>query len=309
MSLLRTFLVQLKNNNPWLLLLWNEKHRLQGIFHLKKWNDEQAINCLYKNFAGKLPNLKNPTTFSEKQQWLKLHDHNPLMTVCADKYEVRNYIKQKGYAHILNEVYTVFYTVQNFNVNTLPKKFVAKATHGSGWNLVCENKETINWFVWKRIFNSWLHNNIFWPGREWPYKNMKAGIIIEKFLKDDSGQLTDYKFFCFNGQPKFVQANKGRGTSIHAQNFYDLNWQLLPFGKDLAPMPEIEIVKPYCFNEMLKIAKDVAEPFLFVRVDFYEVNKKVVFGEMTFYPKSGLPDFKPAHYDSIVGEMLKLPVA
>jgi len=230
------------------------------------------------------------------------------MTRCADKIEVRSYVKEKGYAHILSENIAVYKSIEEFKIAELPNRFVLKASHGSGWNLICKNKNEINWFVWKLIMNSWLKNNIFWPGREWPYKHMAARIVCEKYLEDESGQLMDYKFFCFNGEPKFIQANKGRDTDKHAQNFYDVNWKILPFGKDLTPLPEVEIIKPYSFEEMISVAKDLAEPFPFVRIDFYEVNKKMVFGEMTFYPKSGLPDFKPLEYDLIIGDMLKLPL-
>ena len=117
----------------------------------------------------------------------------------------------------------------------------------------------------------------------------------------------DYKFFCFNGKVHFVQVNKGRETKNHAQNFYDLDWNILPFGKDLDPMPDVIIEKPKCFNEMIEISKDLSKEFPFVRVDLYEVNGKVIFGEMTFYPKSGLPDFSPIKYDAIIGDLLILP--
>lgn len=304
---IRKYVVHLKNTNPWLLLLWNEKHRVQGRYQLKKWNDVQAIVNLYKNFSGKEPNLQNPKTFSEKQQWLKLNYHNPLTTICADKIAVRQHIAEKGYPHILSEIIATYTSINTFKIKELPNKFVLKASHGSGWNLIVKDKEKVNWFVWKKIMQSWLKNNIFWPGREWPYKNMPVGIICEAYMEDVSGQLMDYKFFCFNGVPTFVQANKGRDTKQHAQNFYDLNWKILPFGKDLEPIPEMIIPKPVTFNEMVKIASELSQPFPFVRVDFYEVNKKVIFGEMTFYPKSGLPDFKPLEYDLIIGEMLTLP--
>lgn len=299
--------MHLKNTNPWFFLLWNEKHRLQGKFHLKKWNDEQAIMRLYKNFSGKKPNLQNPKTFSEKQQWLKLNYYNPQQIICADKFEVREFIIEKGYKHILNDVLGIYQNIDDLDLKTLPNKFVLKATHGSGWNLICKDKNRINWFVWKKILNSWLKNNIFWPGREWPYKDMPARIICETYLEDDSFGLQDYKLFCFNGKVKFIQANKGRDTKDHAQNFYDLNWNILPFGKDLKPLPNVKIEKPKKLNEMIQIASSLSIDFPFVRVDFYEVKSKIIFGEMTFYPKSGLPDFVPVEYDKIIGDYLKLP--
>jgi len=229
------------------------------------------------------------------------------MPVCSDKYEVRNYLIQKGYGSLLNELIAVFESVDKIDVAKLPEKFVLKATHASGWNLICKDKKGINWWIWKRIIKSWLQHNFFWYGREWNYKDMKPRLVCEKYMEDESGGLMDYKFFCFNGNPKFVQANKGRGKKVHAQNFYDLDWKLQPFGKDLIPIPEIEIPKPKSMEQMIEIAKDLAIPFPYVRVDFYEVHEKIIFGELTFFPASGMPDFVPTDYDKIVGEMLVLP--
>ena len=304
---MRAFLVNLKNTIPFLLYIWSLQQKLKGVKNLKKYSDKEAILKLYKNYSGKLPNLEQPNTFSEKLQWMKLNYQNPLMTICADKWEVRDYLKKKGYGALLSNVISVHDTINDFQVEKLPKNFVVKATHGSGWNLICTDKEKINWFWWKKIMNIWLHNNIFWPGREWPYMSMKPRLIVEEFLTDISGQLMDYKFFCFNGKVHFVQANKGRETKNHAQNFYNLDWNILPFGKDLEPRPDISIEKPLNLIKMSEIAEDLSKEFPFVRVDFYEVNGKVIFGEMTFYPKSGLPDFTPIKYDAIIGDLLILP--
>ncbi len=304
---LRDILVRLKNENPWLLFIWLENQRKKGIKSLQNLDDTAAINKLFKDYTGKLPNLMEPKTWGEKQQWLKLHYHNPIQTTCSDKYEVRKFIEEKGYGDTLNDLIAVFYDIKDFDSKILPNRFVIKASHGSGWNFVCKDKSKVNWFIWKKIMNSWLKNNIFWPGREWPYKNMKPSVIVEKYLEDESGQLMDYKFFCFDGDVRFVQANKGRGSANHAQNFYDLNWSILPFGKDLVPRPDINIPKPSKLEEMIAMAKDLSQGFPFVRVDLYETNKKIVFGELTFYPKSGLPDFTPPKYDDILGEYIVLP--
>lgn len=305
--MIRSYLVNLKNKNPFLFYLWSYNQKQKGIKKLKQFSDKEAIVKLYEDYSEKKPNLENPTTFSEKLQWLKLYYHNELSTICADKYEVRAYLIKKGYADLLNEVIAVYDNINDFDSTVLPEKFIIKATHGSGWNLICTNKRQINWFIWKKIMQLWLTNNIFWPGREWPYKNMKPRLIVETFLTDKSGQLMDYKFFCFNGKPYFIQANKGRDTQNHAQNFYDLDWNIQPFGKDLKPRPDIEIEPPVQLKEMIRIAEDLSADFPFVRVDFYEVEGKIVFGEMTFYPKSGLPDFTPPEYDQILGDLLQLP--
>ena len=304
---IRAYLVFLKYNNPWLLLIWHKNQQRKGVQNLKSYSDIDAIHKLYLGYSGKPPNLENPKTFSEKQQWLKLNYHNPLMTICADKQKVRAYLMDKGYKNILSNIIGYYKSLDEVIIENLPNKFVLKAAHGSGWNLIVNDKRKVSWKPWKKIMQCWLDDNIFWPGREWPYKNMPAGIICEEYMEDKSGQLMDYKFFCFNGEVKFVQANKGRDTNEHAQNFYDLDWNILPFGKDLEPLPHINIEQPESLKEMISIAKDLSKDFPFVRVDLYEVNGKVIFGEMTFFPKSGLPDFTPIKYDAIIGDMLKLP--
>ena len=304
---MREFLVNLKNTNPFLLYIWTKQQQKKGKISIAKFSDKEAIINLYSSYAGRKPNLTNPTTFSEKLQWLKLNYQNPLQTNCADKFLVRDYLTNKGYESILSKVILVVEQIEDLNIKSLPKKFVIKATHGSGWNLICTDKKKVNWFWWKKIMNIWLHNNIYWPGREWPYKNMKPRLIVEEFMTDKSGLLMDYKFFCFNGKAKFIQANKGRDTPNHAQNFYDLEWKILPFGKDLKPRPDITIDAPSCMQQMIEIAEDLAREFPFVRVDFYEVNGKVIFGELTFYPKSGLPDLTPPEYDEILGSYFELP--
>ncbi|WP_457617690.1 ATP-grasp fold amidoligase family protein [Lutibacter sp.] len=307
MKKIREILTRLKNNNLLLYYIWTEFVRLKGKKALEKYTDLEAVTNMYFAYSRRYPNLKNPTLFSEKMQWLKLYYHNPNMEIAADKYEVRNFIKQKGYANLLNKLIQVFEKVEDIQLDKLPEKFVLKASHGSSWNLIVNNKSKINWFLWKRILKSWLKHNIFWNGREWVYKNSKPRLVCEAYLEDKSGALMDYKFHCFHGKPMFIQANNGRGQKVHAQNFYDLNWKLAPFGKDLTPLPEVNIPKPHCFKEMLKIAKDLAAEFLYVRVDFYEVNKKIIFGELTFFPASGMPDFKPPEYDKIWGDFLILP--
>lgn len=307
LSTIREKLVSLKNNNPWLYYVWLENHKRKGIRNLKELTDIEAIAKLYQNYCGVSPNIDSPKDWGEKMQWLKLNYHNPLQTLCSHKFEVRKYIIGKGFGHTLNEVILNLKDVNSLRVENLPNQFVAKASHGSGWNLICRDKSQINWFIWKKIFKNWLTNNIFWEGREWPYRNMEPSIVFEKYLEDESGALMDYKFFCFDGEVHFVQANKGRGTERHAQNFYDLEWNILPFGKDLVPLPDVDIPKPKLFDEMITMAKELSGDFPFVRVDLYETNKRIIFGELTFYPKSGLPDYTPSEYNSTIGDLLNLP--
>lgn len=304
---IRSFLVSLKNNNLLFFYIWSESLRHRGIRELKKFSDVQAINKLYFSYSGRYPDLENPKLFSEKMQWLKLNYFDAELQIAADKFKVREYLSKKGYSGLLNEILQIYENIDDLKLKDLPKGFVIKASHGSGWNLIVRDKKKINWIVWRLILKSWLKHNIFWNGREWVYKNIKPRLVCEKYLEDESGALMDYKFHCFNGVPKFIQANNGRGQKVHAQNFYDLDWEFLPFGKDLTPIPEVKIPKPFNLQKMYKIATDLATKFPYVRVDFYEVNQKIIFGELTFFPASGMPDFKPVEYDKIWGEMLDLP--
>ncbi len=267
-------------------------------------NDEKAVIHYYKKKSGGLiPDLISPKTFSEKQQWYKLNSHNPLMSKCADKHDVREYIIDCGYEHLLNESYGVYDSVKDIPLEKFPQQFVLKAAHASGWNLIVKNKDDINWKKEKALMKLWLKQDIYWSGREWVYKKLKKRIVAEKYLEDESGGLMDYKFYCFNGKPEFLQLEVGRYTAQNTRNFYNMNWEIMPFGKELPHNPDIKVEKPYAFEEMKKIATDLSKPFSYVRVDLYQVGGKVYFGELTFFPAGGAPDFVPKEYDKIVGDM------
>lgn len=268
------------------------------------FSDEKAVKKYYKKKSGGFDvDLKNPSTFSEKQQWYKLYSNNPLMAQCADKHDVRQYIIDCGYEHLLNEQYGVYNSVEEIPLEKLPNRFVLKASHASGWNLIVRNKSKVNWKQEKATMKLWLKQDIYWSGREWVYKNLQKRIVAEKYLEDESGGLLDYKFYCFNGEPKFLQLEVGRFTTHNTRNFYDMQWNLMPFGKELPHNPNISMPTPLCFEEMKKIARDLCKPFSFVRVDLYQVGGKVYFGELTFFPAGGAPDFVPNKYDQIVGDM------
>ena len=273
----------------------------------KVLSDEKAVIRYYKKKSGgKIPNLENPQTFSEKLQWYKLNARKPLMEQCADKFAVREYIQSLGYGHLLNDLLGVYDRVEDIDFAALPDRFVIKAAHGSGFNIIVKDKSELNLRHTKRMLKSWLHQNIAWSGREWVYMNMPRRIVIEKYLEDETGGLRDYKFYCFNGVSAIMQLEVGRFTEHNTRNFYDMDWKLLPFGKELPHDPNIKVEKPEMFEEMKKIASDLCKPFQYVRVDLYQVGGKVYFGELTFFPAGGAPDFVPSEYDAIVGKMWRL---
>lgn len=302
-------LKRLKDDNPYIHYLWLQTtYRHRWLENVKK-TDLDCINSIYKSYCGHLPNLDNPTKFSEKMQWMKLHYRNDLMPIVGNKYTVRDYLEKKGYGYLLNDIIAVYFDIKDFDTSVLPDQFVLKASHSSGWNLVVKDKSRINWRIWKKHMEYWLTHDIAWNGREWHYGEMKPSIVCEKYLEDNSGGLMDYKFYCFDGEPKFMQLNVDRGLPTATQNYYDLDWNLLPFGKTHKHNPNIVAEKPAKFDEMVRLAAELSKSFPYVRMDFYEANGRVYFGEFTFFPCSGMPDFIPSEWDDKVGDMLNLPKA
>lgn len=310
-SNIRKFLVGMKEDSLLLKYIWLLSLERRAKREKATMSDVDCINAMYFRQIGHYPDLEHPKTFSEKMQWLKVHYRNELMPIVADKYAVREYLEQQGYGYLLNDLLAVYDDISKLDINSLPKRFVFKASHGSGsgWNCVVKDKAKVNWFLWKKFMRYWLRNDIAWQGREWHYATMKPHVIFEKYLEDKSGGLMDYKFYCFNGEPAFLQVNVDRGLPTSTQNYYDLDWKLLPFGKSQPHNPNANVECPDHFQEMIKVARELSKPFPYVRVDFYEANDRLYFGEFTFFPASGLPDFIPAEWDEKVGAMLTLPKA
>src|SRR5690625_2302347 len=272
-------------------------------------NDYAYITGEYKKRYGREINLKNPQTISEKLQWLKLFYRNENMPICSDKYDIRLYLQKYGYEHLLNEVIAIYQTpkeIDNINIDALPKSFVAKATHGSGWNFICEDKNKVNWKLQKKIFKQWLKLNLYVFGREWNYKDLRPKILIEKFI--DEHPLNDYKFICFNGKPKSIQVNSVVNGKKY-MDFYDMDWDRLGIMYKSYNQAQKAVPKPKHFEEMMKIAKDLAQEFPYVRVDFYNFKNTILLGELTFFPVGGLKPIIPntEKYENLFGSYLELP--
>lgn len=201
------------------------------------WSDEKFLKRKYKLILGHSLNLKNPTLFSEKLQWLKLHDRKPIYTTMVDKYEAKKYV-----ANIIGEQYIiptlgVWDKFEDIDFNKLPNQFVLKCTHDSGGLVICRDKRKFDVKAAKKKINRSLKRNYFWQGREWPYKNVKPRVIAEKYMEDaQSGELKDYKFFCFNGMPKFMYISNDRGMIPHT-DFFDMNKASLSFRLKDPPSP------------------------------------------------------------------------
>lgn len=264
---------------------------------------------MYQARMDKKLDLNNPTTFNEKLQWLKLYDRNPLYPTLVDKYEVREYVKNKIGNQYLVPLLGVWDNFQDIDFSKFPNQFVLKTTHDSGGVVICSDKNKIDKIEVKKKINNSLRRNYYYGKREWPYKNVNPLIISEEYLNDEkSDELKDYKFFCFNGEVKVILVVEGIGSTKNPKrNFYDEEWNLLPFNEEGASNITKKVDKPKNYSEMIEIAEKLSQDISFVRVDLYEVNDKIYFGELTFTPQAGFNKFDPDEYDSILGSWLNLP--
>lgn len=289
-------------------LIRNQETRFKILHLLKYISDEKMVKLQYKIKLGRTLNFKNTRRFTEKLQWYKLYYRSPLMTQCADKYSVREYIKSKGLNNILNKLYAVYNSADEIDISSLPERFVMKTTNGSGTNYFCTDKSKFPLEDVKTSLRDWMKRDIYASGREWSYKDVVPKIIVEELLEDKVNKfkgINDYKFLCFNGKPKYVVLDVDRHVG-HKRNIYDTDWNFIDVVTD-HPNIEDNIVKPEGFEEMLNIANILAEDFPFVRVDLYWVNGKIYFGELTFYPWTGYVQFEPDQFDYQLGECFILP--
>lgn len=270
--------------------------------------DKFMIKIQYWIKTGRKLNLSNPRRFTEKLQWYKLNHRDPLMTKCADKYGVREYIISKGYGEILVPLYGVYNRVEDIDFEKFPDKFVLKTTNGSRTNLLCEDKDKLNIDDTKGVLKKWLIKRTSKAGREWPYYNIKPRIICEQFLdKDKNNDLVDYKFVCFAGNVACVFVNAERySDDVMRFGIYDKNFKHLPYTRKGLRNTDDTINKPINYDKMVEIAETLSKDFPHVRVDLYNIDGKIYFGEMTFFHGSGYINFEPDEFDFILGEQFKI---
>ncbi|MDY4032190.1 MAG: glycosyltransferase [Pyramidobacter sp.] len=265
---------------------------------LKRW---------YKFYKGEDLDLNTPLTFNEKIQWLKLFDNSPLKTRLADKYLVRDWIAEQIGEEYLIPLLGVWNGFDEIDFETLPQQFVLKTNHTSGGNVIVKDKSKLDFADAKEKINGWMNINFgFRNGLELQYGDIPRKIIAEKYMADLAGDIEDYRFFCFNGTPRYVWVDLASGSPQHKRSIFDLNWKLQNIRVNY-PLIKPTPVKPENFDEMLKFAYKLCAPFVFVRVDFYSVNGKTYFGEMTFTPQSGMGTWKPEKANRQYGDLIKLP--
>ena len=252
-------------------------------------------------------NFDNLTTFSEKIQWLKLYDSTPIKTKLSDKYLVKEYVKEKIGEKYLIPLIGVYDKFDEINFKNLPNQFVIKCNHGSGYNIIVKNKTNLNISKARNKINKWMNRNYaFYTGLELHYRDIKRKIIIEKYMDDNTGDLTDYKINCFNGKPYFLWVDINR-HSAHKRNIYDLNFNLLPYTIDPKYPHFSSIKRPKNLEKMIELATILSQNFSYARVDFYEVNNNIYFGEITFTSFNGRPIITPEYFEKKLSSLLILP--
>jgi len=267
------------------------------------------LRVRYYFYIEKKLNLKNPITFHEKLQWLKLNYRNPILNKLADKFEVRNFVASRiGENHLIPLIGGPWGKFEDIDFDMMPKQFVLKTTHDSGGVVICSNKDIFDNHAAKEFLNTHLRRKFYWIGREWSYKNITPRIIAEKLMVDESGyELKDFKIFCFNGVPKVIQVDFDRFTE-HKRNFYSTDWKYLGFTTNIHPTdPDIKISRPKSLDSMLSIAEKLSKGLPHVRVDLYMIYDEIYFGELTFYHESGFAKFNIEKWDTTLGEWLELP--
>lgn len=264
----------------------------------------------YKNTFKKKLDLENPKTFNEKGMWLKLYKYNgsPVIKQCADKFKVREYVRDKGCSEILNDVISVVDDVEQINWDKLPKQFVIKWNFGCGYNLICNDKTNLDIDKAIKQLKKWKRKKYYLYYSEMQYKKVNKKIIIEKYLKSSSGvQPEDYKFFCFNGKAEYVMICSGRETGNVKFLFFDREWKFIKINKQGMNLDDdFTIEKPSGMDKMFEYADRLSKGFPFVRVDFYNIEGKIIFGELTFTPAGFLDVGYTEQGEKILGEKISL---
>lgn len=273
------------------------------------FSDEAFLKMKYRLIMGKKLDLDNPKTFNEKLQWLKLHDRKPEYTMMVDKYAVRGYIAEKLGEEYLIPLLGVWDDPDDIDFDALPDKFVLKCNHNSGTGMcICRDKSKLDIEKAKKELRKGLKQDYYLTGREWPYKNVKRKIVAEKYMVDSNNpdDLVDYKFMCFNGRAdfSFVCSDRFSEKGLHV-TFFDRDWNVMPFERHY-PYLKNGFPKPNNYEKMIEFSEKLSHGIPFVRVDFYEIDGKIYFGELTFYPGGGYEEFTPEEWDYKIGNYINL---
>lgn len=272
-------------------------------------NDKNYYRLQYYVILGRFPNIDNPVLFTEKLQWLKLYDHNPVYTKIVDKYEVKNIISKIIGDKYLIPTLGVWNSPEEIDFDSLPNQFVLKTTFGGGGDgiVICRDKSRLNIDETIKKLKKSFNTDPYIRAREWPYKNVPRRIIAEQYMEDDSGELRDYKFYCFNGVPKVMLVASNRFTN-HNFNYFDMDFNVLPITSAMGAQSDVKMERPEGFEEMKEVATKLSRNFAHVRVDLYSSGGKVLFGELTLYDSSGYDDLNSKEWNKRFGDWITLPL-
>ena len=270
--------------------------------------DKIYLKILYKNIFNKKLNLDNPQTFNEKLQWLKLNDRNDIYTTMVDKDEAKRYVKKIIGAKYIIPTLGVYDDYDDINFDELPNQFVIKCTHDSGGLVICKDKRKFDKENSRKKINHCLKKNFYYDFREWPYKNIKPRIIVEKYIEDSNSKLIDYKIQCINGKVDNIFLCIDRDSDEGVKYYYfDKNWNYLNYcNYDNVNLDKLELKKPENFDEMVLVAEKLSNGFPEMRIDLYNVDGKIYFGEITLYTNAGFDTTITEEADEIMGKRLKL---
>ncbi len=273
--------------------------------------DKLYLTILYYRYFHRLINWRNPKTFTEKLQWLKLYDRNPLYTELADKITVKAFVKKTIGEKYIIPTLQIWDKAENIDLKDLPDKFILKCNHDSHSKIRCLDKNQLDLKFIKKHFKTKININPYYIYREWTYKNIKPYIFAEKLLEDPKGDLVDDKIMCFNGKAKFIEVNSNRffqdNEKALQETIYDLNWNKTNISQGKMPPSPITLPKPTKLEEMIQLSEKLSQNIPHVRVDWYCPNGELFFGELTFYDGSGLVPFNKYEYDIQIGNWLTLP--
>ncbi len=274
--------------------------------------DTMYLKLLYKLLVGKRLNLKNPQTYNEKLQWLKIHDHNPLYTTMVDKYAVKKYVSEKIGAEYVIPTLGVWDNPEDVDFSILPNQFVLKTTFGGGGNdvVICKDKASLDVEATVKYMKGFMKQDSYRHLKEWPYKNVPRRVIAEKYMEESGkASLTDYKVMCFNGVAKLIEYHEGRYTDNHTQDFYDRDWHKTAITQgSYGEMSDVIAERPSKLEEMLILSEILAKDIPHVRVDWYLIDNHLYFGELTFFDGSGLVPWDNDSDDLLLGSWITLPV-
>ncbi len=295
--------------------LWYWMHLIN--VHLKRFiPDKKYFEKSYSNTHGKPLNFQNPTTFDEKQLWLKLYYRNPLCVTCSDKYLVREYVKGKDLGQILNPMIAVYDSVKEIEWDKLPERFYIKTNHASGCNACCTDPNTFDRKEAIKRLKRGMRHDYSMDSREWNYGPIKRKIIVENIIESKSGiPLADYRFLCCNGKCNYLfidigtAGKDGKHLEDARRNVYDRNMNLLDVKVSRERFDPKLVSKPENFDEMLSIAEKLSGHFPFCRVDLYNVDGKIIFGEITFFHAGGLSTITPKEWEIKLGEPISIELA